>query len=180
MEKTLELIKRQEGASQLNLRKIAKELECAHTNIYNYFSSYNDLIWSAAAEAMMRLSNEMFEEETVEGFVRRYVSFAFENKGYYKLIWYENFQTEMPDKLKEKLGYPSMKAAEIYALQMKRPIEEIIGTMHIAFAYTHGMLTMYLNNRIETAEEGVETYKENIIQTALSILLKTDITGGRK
>ena len=179
--KTLEMVEEQECAFNLNLRKIAKELHCAHTNIYNYFTSYDDLLWKATAEAIKRMSKAMFSEEGVEGFVRKYITFAFEHKGYYKLIWYERFNTEIPDELKEQLGYPSRRASEIYSSEMGKEISEVIETMHIAFAYVHGMLAMYLNNRIEYDQVSIDEQKEQIVQNALDILLNDEKrTGGKR
>ena len=44
---TLELIAEQGGSQGVNLREVARRIGCAHTNVYNYFDSYDDLLWSA-------------------------------------------------------------------------------------------------------------------------------------
>lgn len=44
---TLELIDEEGGSHTVNLRQISRRMGCAHTNVYNYFSSYQELLWEA-------------------------------------------------------------------------------------------------------------------------------------
>jgi len=55
IEVTLELINREGGVQGVNLRQIARLLSCAHTNLYNYFSDGNELLWAALDEAGVKL-----------------------------------------------------------------------------------------------------------------------------
>ncbi len=47
---TLELLKDKSDIRTINLREIARVLGCAHTNLYNYFPSFQDLLWEAHME----------------------------------------------------------------------------------------------------------------------------------
>ncbi len=46
----------------LNLRRVAKELGCAHTNAYNWFKSQQELLWFALGSALEHLIALMPED----------------------------------------------------------------------------------------------------------------------
>jgi AcrR family transcriptional regulator len=52
VEATLELIAQEGGSLEVNLRGISRRVGCAHTNVYNYFDSYQDLLWAAFRRAL--------------------------------------------------------------------------------------------------------------------------------
>ena len=58
VETTLKLIKDSENIRSVNLRGVAREIGCAHTNLYNYFSSFDELLWCAHIRIL-----EIFLEE---------------------------------------------------------------------------------------------------------------------
>jgi AcrR family transcriptional regulator len=43
----LDLIAEHGGSGHVNLRQIARRMGCAHTNLYNYFADYPELLWEA-------------------------------------------------------------------------------------------------------------------------------------
>lgn len=104
IETALELIKNKSDLRRLNLREIARTLGCAHTNLYNYFPSYNDLLWETHA-ALQGVFLEMIQRkmETAntaelrlsyffEAIVDMYVS----NEGWFRLSWHEYIGGERP------------------------------------------------------------------------------------
>jgi AcrR family transcriptional regulator len=48
----LQLIEDEGGSSSVNLRQISRRMGCAHTNVYNYYASYQDLLWEAYRRAL--------------------------------------------------------------------------------------------------------------------------------
>lgn len=106
VETALELIRDNNNLGGLNFREVARTLGCAHTNLYNYFSSYNDLLWEAHA-AVQEIFMEMLTEKLTavdtaelklanvfETFIEMYI----DNKGWFRLAWHEYIEGERPQK----------------------------------------------------------------------------------
>ena len=168
VDKALEIIERTEGMSSFNMRNLARELGCAHTNIYNYFDSFNSLLWTVAAYAMRRMSEYIFVENTLEDFMRRYVDFAFEHSGLYRLIWFYKIESQMPDHLRESFVYPSKKSVEIYKKELGSMEGEEFESIQISLAYAHGEIAMALTKRIDISD--LESWKLRVLHNALDIL----------
>ncbi len=170
LEKTLEMIQKEEGITGLNLRSIAKELNCSHQNFYNYFKDFNDLLWNATAEAILILSRTIFVGKTIESLVSNYIDFAFENRGLYKLIWYETIKSEMPEEIKDLMNIPAIKSMEIIQNSFTREeVETYKNTISVSVAYVHGELAMALNGRIEVNEENYPQWKKRVEENSLKI-----------
>ena len=54
IDETLELIAEKGGSQEVNLREIARRIGCAHTNAYNYFVSFDELLWAAFRRGLKR------------------------------------------------------------------------------------------------------------------------------
>lgn len=52
VETTLQLIASEGGSPSVNLREVSRRVGFAHTNLYNYFTSYQDLLWEAFRRAL--------------------------------------------------------------------------------------------------------------------------------
>ncbi|MDR0286967.1 MAG: TetR/AcrR family transcriptional regulator [Clostridiales bacterium] len=100
----LELMRNKIDLHGLNLREIARTLGCAHTNIYNYFTSYNDLLWethAALQEVFIEvLTKKLDTAETAEMefayFFEAFVNTYIDNKGWFRLEWHENIEGKRP------------------------------------------------------------------------------------
>jgi AcrR family transcriptional regulator len=66
IETALALILSEGGIQGLNLRRIARELRCAHTNLYNYFPDMDSLLWRCVHEAGVRMMRSV-RNKTVIG-----------------------------------------------------------------------------------------------------------------
>ena len=104
VETALELMKDKDDLRGLNLREIARTLGCAHTNLYNYFPSYNDLLWEAHAvllEMFMGILTKKLEtadnaELKLNYFFEAFVDIYMDNKGWFRLAWLEYIGGERP------------------------------------------------------------------------------------
>lgn len=172
VDKALEIIERTEELGSFNMRKLARELGCAHTNIYNYFDSFDSLLWTVAANAMQVMSEKIFIDETLKGFMGRYLDFAFEHSGLYRLIWFYKIGTHMPDHLKEFFLYPTLKSVEIYKREMGSTAGEDFEAIQVALAYAHGEIAMALNKRIDISD--LESWKKRVLKNALIILRRIE------
>ena len=94
VEATLEAIADEGGSLEVNLRGISRRVGCAHTNAYNYFDSYQDLLWAAFrrglhiyGEHLTRgLDRAMPARAYLETVVGNLASFPQQNPGLYRFI----------------------------------------------------------------------------------------------
>jgi len=104
VETALDLMKNKSDLRGLNLREIARTLGCAHTNLYNYFLSYNDLLWEAHATLheifMEMLTEKLSAANTAElrlaYFFEAFVDMYIDSKGWFRLAWHEYIGGERP------------------------------------------------------------------------------------
>ncbi len=94
VEATLEAIAEEGGSLEVNLRGISRRVGCAHTNAYNYFDGYPDLLWAAFRRAL-RIYGEhltrgldagMPPHAYLETVVGSLASFPQQNPGLYRFI----------------------------------------------------------------------------------------------
>jgi AcrR family transcriptional regulator len=112
VETALELIRNQSDLRGLNLREVARTLGCAHTNIYNYFPAYSDLLWEAHAVLhemftdMITKNLEMVntEESQLSYFFKLFVDTYMDNKGWFRLAWHERIDGSRPQRDVEVLN----------------------------------------------------------------------------
>ncbi|MDR0286492.1 MAG: TetR/AcrR family transcriptional regulator [Clostridiales bacterium] len=104
VETALELMKNKSDLRGINMREIARTLGCAHTNIYNYFPSYNDLLWEAHA-ALQELFMSIFTQKLSTAnscemqltyFFEAFIDIYLSNKGWFWLAWHEHIDDERP------------------------------------------------------------------------------------
>lgn len=125
VETALELMQNKNDLRGLNLREIARTLGCAHTNLYNYFPSYNDLLWETQAtllEMFMEILTEKIKnansaELKLNFFFKAFVDMYMDNKGWFRLAWHEYVEGERPQR--------DIEATEKTNAELNRHIAEI-------------------------------------------------------
>lgn len=186
---TLELIKAKEGLSQVNLREIARQLGCAHTNLYNYFSSLEEVLWRAHQEVQLRLLNYVTDNlENIQTNLRleyisaRFIEFYLENKGWFKLLWFEKFDQDRP-KENIEITVKVVDAfidilSETYGNQITK--EDCRYILHTVHCYLNGEISIYISGRgLIKDETEFKTYvsKESLKMTNLLVSNITKING---
>lgn len=104
VETALALMRHKSDLRGLNLRQIARTLGCAHTNLYNYFPSYSDLLWETHATIqvifMEILTKKLDMANTAElrltYFFDAFVEMYMDNKGWFRLVWHEYIEGNRP------------------------------------------------------------------------------------
>lgn len=159
---TLHMIDEKEGIKDVNLREIAKRIGCAHTNLYNYYSSLDEIYWAALAKVILNMfdyvgvhlqeSNE--QKESIESkqqfflFLSYIIDFSMEHKGWYKLMWMEAIGGEPSYEIKRVLDNPSGAfQEEISKLNDSFTQEDVIAISDILHSYLHGELVKWMNDR---------------------------------
>ena len=94
VEATLELIAEQGGSLNVNLREVARRIGCAHTNVYNYFDSFDDLLWTAFRRVLddysdhftHGLDKSLSRDEYLHRLIGNLVAYPQRNPGFYRFI----------------------------------------------------------------------------------------------
>lgn len=177
----LELLRNRSDIENLNFREIARRLDCAHTNLYNYFSSYNDLLWechSAVLDNFMDTLKELFNEINPTelhpaSFFERIVNLYMNNKGWFRLAWYEYIKGERPEKDIETAKNANQMLNDIAMLICRELFEEcpdsdtVKRVLHNMHCYIIGEISNFLLKRSFTDNEAeVRAY---IIREAVSM-----------
>ena len=131
IETVLRLIEENGGIKDVNLRGIAKEIGCAHTNLYNYFNSFDEIIWEALGYILIKMvdyvglniASAANDEERLYLALEAILEFSFKHPGWYRVVWFESIR-----------GEPSHQAAQI----LHKPTE---GLNYLLIKASGGMLT---------------------------------------
>ena len=156
---TLRLLDDGLALRELNLRRLARELGCAHTNAYNYVSSFEELLWYALASALEQLMQAtkaestglLFEENSL---LDAYCTFTKDHPAWFRLIWIEQLGSNIPADIVPILDQPS----HMMRVWLKKSVgdrfdeETIIERGEILFSFLHGQLCLLSTGRMPLSE----------------------------
>ncbi|MPW24304.1 TetR/AcrR family transcriptional regulator [Alkalibaculum sp. M08DMB] len=161
IETALDLMRDKKDLRSLNLREIARTLGCAHTNIYNYFSSYTDLLWethTALQEVFMQSLRENLSAATtadikLRHFFNMFLQIYIVNKGWFRLAWLEYIGDIRPESNKIAIQNTRLELNQ-YVIDIW---EEITGitpqtdmvdrVLHNTHCYIIGEVSNYISGR---------------------------------
>ena len=166
LEVTLELIDENGGLAGVDLRKVSRALGCAHTNIYNYFDNYPDLLWHVLVEAVERLVNHTKTamaktrpgRDAFRVFIGSQIDFAQAHPGWYRFIWMEPLPGAPREDLVPKLARPADDFARHLAALAPAgtPAKTIARAAEIVHGFLHGVLSRLVAGRyIQGADPGL-------------------------
>ncbi len=169
--KALELMKDRETKS-VNLRVVARELGCAHTNLYNYFNSFDELL-SEAYIRVLQMFSEMLKKRIsvvddyqlkLKVFFSEIISFYMDNKGWFRLLWVE----VIGGKHKVVDYIAASKTVDEHVAIMENILkhlftiaptpEQIKSILHIVHCYIYGEISLYVANH-SFIQEDTEIFK---------------------
>lgn len=172
VETATRLIDENNGTKDVTLREIAKKLGCAHTNLYNYFGSLDEIYWSVLAEIIDRMLGYMDQpsdaaitpEESLFLKLSRFIDFYINHPGWYRLAWLEPLKGNAPPEVEQAIGRPMQKFAEVLTLACPKQLtlHETQEICDILFMYTFGELGVWINHR--TFEINLTVMKENVLR----------------
>lgn len=181
LDASIELMKDSDNLQNLNLRKIAKNLGCSHTNIYNYFSSYTDLLWEAHSELNRRIVDSIIDkventntsEEKLNCMFSSIANEYLSNTGWFRFIWMYYIGDERPEKhvkeideIVKNLVTCGMKIAEDL-WKIKKSENEVFNALHNSHCYMIGEITNFISKR-RIIENEIEL-KRYLIEQAIKI-----------
>lgn len=179
---TLELMREKENLKELNLRTIARTLGCAHTNLYNYFSSYTDLLWHAhvvlqeKCEAILEqeLQKADSSEQKLYYFFKTFVDFYLDNKGWFRFMWLEYIGDDRPEynviATKKATAYLKGCVSYLWKEYYQKTLDEekIMSALHTVHCYIIGEVSNYFAGRLFIADKN--KLKERTINHAMHVL----------
>lgn len=162
-------------------RDIARRLGCAHTNLYNYFESYDALLWAAQEEILRRLHQAVMEKlRQSEGFSAALESFFgamletyLTHPGWFHLVWFEHLQTPRPQSHYELTVNTLDAMVAALATVFERAGQHVDAQdmrrhLHNVHAYIHGELSIFLAGRGLIRDEA--PFREYVVQQAARLL----------
>lgn len=187
--RTLELLQNRRNVQSLNLREIARDLGCAHTNLYNYFSSYTELLWEAHAACMekmleqirMSVNTELVAECKLQAFFGAVVRVYLKNTGWFRLVWVEYLGEHRPEDNAFAVAAAREQMNSIVAqiwqelggtLPLNEKLEE---TVHFVHSYIIGEISNYISGRQLIEQE--EAFCRSVVRQAVRstmLLLKEE------
>ena len=133
----LEMLDEGVGLRDLNLRRVAKRAGCSHTNAYNYFVSYDELLWWSLRGALERMVT--LAEPASEDLIDVYVRYALDHPAWYRLVWLDPLTEPPPAEVAEYLAVPARVFATWVATNLWRG-DQGGGALDLATRVLHGYL----------------------------------------
>ena len=178
IETSLDLLKNKSDIRSVNLREIARVLGCAHTNLYNYFPSFNDLLWEAHMEIQkqfiekiaLELARVQDDKHKLHQFYFSLSELYLDHKGWFRLAWLDYIDDARPERDKvetEKVVNTMVEMLEsiwlgIYPHAPAR--ERIHSVLHDVHCYIVGEVSNFINGRGLIQDS--EILKQHIAETA--------------
>jgi AcrR family transcriptional regulator len=178
---TLELIQEKESASQVNMREVARALGCAHTNIYNYFEDYGDLLWAALDAAGDRFIAEVAASvkstdrltSSLNRFFAGIIDFYLAHKGWLRLFWADPLKQPRPpesavlgeERVARLVSLFSAAVQATYGISL--PQSQAYHFLHVLHCYLYGEISIYISGRGLVPEEG--KFRSNLLQECVNL-----------
>lgn len=160
---TLELIAEKGGSQGVNLREVARRMGCAHTNVYNYFSSFDELLWATFRRVLDDYEGHLFSgaddsltgDELLEKLITSLVDYPQQHPGWYRFIGSDpisagDFPADILDKVVE------MKQRLLATFRRCAPITDPAVSdeaCNIIYAYIDGETFNLINERVVPGED---------------------------
>jgi len=182
---TLSLIAAEGGSQNVNLRQVSREMGCAHTNVYNYFASYEDLLWVSFhrtlhlyGEYLVRdLDDSLDPQEYLRRLVSNLATFPEANPGLYRFIASDPIDLDrIPDHTLELVATMKTWLSEVLTSVVAPDIDadEAESVANIVLAYIDGETLNLINDRVVPGED----VRGRIVENALRLfrVLSEDTT----
>jgi len=197
VDETLTLIAESGGSQGVTLREISRRVGCAHTNVYNYYSSLEELLWAAFRRALVIYAEAIIAgldgEPSGQLYLRRLVGnligFAKDNPGLYRFIGSDPIEPELvPDDIIATVTAMKRYFIEVVAILCgDRVAPEGVDEMgNILLAYLDGEVSNLINGRVLPGEDIVGRVVDSTerlftllsASTSDGIVLSADVADG--
>jgi len=169
-----------EGLSlrELNLRKVARRVGCAHTNAYNYFESFEDLLWWSLKGALERMVDAAGAGEG--DLIGSYIDFAQKHPTWYRLIWLDPLSGFPPDQVAAYLPVPGQVLTQWIAKITGGSDSGAGDRIRILHGYLHGELAAITAGRVTGKPAELKDRVVSGARMLFKMLFNMDYTEGVK
>ncbi|MBM7540751.1 TetR/AcrR family transcriptional regulator [Amphibacillus cookii] len=159
------LVKVEENQSikDVNLRGIAKAMGCAHTNIYNYFNNFSEIIWTALGQILSNMIDDVEarvalgknDQERFFIALDTIISFSLDHPGWYRLVWLESIDGEPPEEIAMILTKPTAGFEELLSKASGEHLTDIDVSRiaNMLHSYMHGEICQWLSGRAKEKQK---------------------------
>jgi len=178
------LIEEKNGSIGVNLREISKRVGCAHTNAYNYFESFADLMWYAFDRTLEKylntiitgLDNKLSGYQYFKKLVNNLLRFALENPGLYRFISSDPLDIKnIPEDVLQKVTKMKYYFIEVITMLTRNriPKKDAENVANIILSYLDGETFNLINERY-LPEDKIE---KRIVSNTILLFSKLTSTG---
>ena len=171
----LDMIDSGDEFGKLNMRKLAREVGCAHTNIYNYFRTWEELEWFALAKALDTLV-EQLPNSVADGSADRvptpeepgspvaiYVNYALSYPHRYRFTWLDPITGSPPPEVEEIMAKPGVAFLRWLEAVLRKDAPELISEARTIGGYLHSYMHGELAFRAAGRVRGVLPEADEIV-----------------
>lgn len=165
------MIDQNHGAAHINMRAITRAAGCAHTNVYNYFDSYSDLLYAAMLRTMEMLvlftqkhvGTKARTYEHFSDFINAQIEFAVQHQGLFWFFWLERLPGAVPEEIKNFAQKLKNRFAELVlnCSDGKLTENEAMEISVVLHSYLHGEICKMISTR-ELEKSGFDETKQRI------------------
>lgn len=176
IETTLRLMEENGGIKDVNLRGIAKEIGCAHTNLYNYFSSFDEIIWKSLENILIKMIDYVDssivsaanDEERFYLALEAILEFSLKHPGWYRIVWFESIGGKPSHETAQILITPTEGLNYLLIKASGNMLTEEKANMvaNILHSYLHGEISKWISDRGSTS-----SIEETIIKVLSNLKL---------
>lgn len=177
IETAIRLIDSKGGASNVNLREIARTVGCSAPNIYNYFINMDDLLNTVLIricddfktniqEKTKEINND---EDFLKVVFRAYIEYAVENSGRLNIYHFEklNFTISTEAEASARSVGEHMASLLFTGLNQRLPYDKVTTINGILHCYIIGALSNYITGRISIDDK--EHFIKEMVDTSKRI-----------
>jgi AcrR family transcriptional regulator len=163
IEEMLTLIEEKGGSRDVNLREVSRRVGCAHTNLYNYFTGFDNLTWAAFLRTLHRYEAALSDgidvslppSARLRRLITNLVAFPQEHPGLYRFIGSDPIDLDaMPDTIADTVV--AMKQRLVAAFASCAPSIDPAAAEEactIVYAYIDGETLNLINGRVVPGED---------------------------
>ncbi len=163
IEETLKIIREEKSARSVSLREVARRAGCSAPNVYNHFTSLNDLLNSAMEQIISNYMNVINKEmasisDPVQYFEKAaeiLINWALENEGWFYFFHFEQTDVELMGETLEKAESTGKHMASLLQKSCNGQLDEdtALQISSIIHNYLLGELSQYMTNRSPNIEK---------------------------
>jgi len=160
---TLALIAETGGSQDVNLREISRRVGCAHTNLYNYYPTYQDLLWEAFRRVLILygefvvagLDDSVEPDEYLQRLITNLATYPEQHPGLYRFIASDPISIEeLPGDILGAVAQMKAWLTETFAaVSGATTAEESQVASDIVLSYIDGETLNLINGRVVPGED---------------------------